>query len=516
MSNEQTRLAILIINESFGDVVEKVTAYLLKHGDSSLLEMIRGAGLKPNKVRKALCVLIQHQLCEYAPHKSGAMLYRVNIAHILLRARFPRYIHVAKATFGDVGELIVEDILRNGQSLMSQASSIQRVGERLESAGVEINDIGGEVRQQFLALVRGHYLHRVPRPNADLLATGDVTSDMPLAQDRFQPPSTEGIQFNSRKRKREEAGDEARPPDVKKAKNQDSMEEPEAKRRKGWPTQAVDAGIFWHVNHCRFHQQFRDEAIVSIAVEKINETAACVMRAALSASQNQVEWGRSSSIGPEIYSLQIEDKLSGHPKLSSKELDQYLHGLVDDQIQFLRRTGDSGGGSYTVNFGHLADVLCQSTIESIVRERFGNKCLRVFRLLLLKKTLEQKQVADLAMVPSKEAKELLYSLLSENYITLQEIPKAGDYAPARTFYLFSVDLPQLARLLLERCYQALGNLMQRRATEMKKNKRLLEKFHEYEAQQLGNSQREEADELLTPAEKDTIQVVKRVISKYVT
>eukprot|EP00731_Ephydatia_muelleri_P016865 Em0009g1289a len=311
---------------------------------SSLLEMIRGAGLKTEQGHSVLGVLLlftMHRICQ----------------------------------------------------------SIQRVGERLESAGVEINDIGGEVRQQFLALVRGHYLHRVPRPNADLLATGDVTSDMPLAQDRFQPPSTEGIQFNSRKRKREEAGDEARPPDVKKAKNQTVWKSQRQREEGGGPPRLSDAGIFWHVNHCRFHQQFRDEAIVSIAVEKINE--------------NQVEWGRSSSIGPEIYSLQIEDKLSGHPKLSSKELDQYLHGLVDDQIQFLRRTGDSGGGSYTVNFGHLADVLCQSTIESI--------------------TLEQKQVADLAMVPSKEAKELLYSLLSENYITLQEIPKAGDYAPARTF-----------------------------------------------------------------------------------
>lgn len=67
-------------------------------------------------------MLIQHQLCEYAPHKSGAMLYRANIEHILLRARFPRYIHAAKTTFGDAGELIVEDILRNGQSLMSQVS----------------------------------------------------------------------------------------------------------------------------------------------------------------------------------------------------------------------------------------------------------------------------------------------------------------------------------------------------------------------------------------------------------
>ena len=33
--------------------------------------------------------------------------------------------------------------------------------------------------------------------------------------------------------------------------------------------------------------------------------------------------------------------------------------------------------------------------------------------------LEQKQVADMAMIPSKEAKELLYVLMAENYVTLQ-------------------------------------------------------------------------------------------------
>lgn len=546
MSNERTRLASLIIKESFGDVVEKVGSYLLKQGDSSLPETIKGTGLKPNKVRKALCVLIQHQLCEYSPHKNGAMLYRVNIEHVLLRARFPRYIHATKVAFGDVGELIVEDILCNGQSLMSQC--LQRVGERLLSAGVESGDIGRIVRDQFLKLVEGHYLQRVSRPNADLVISDDNSDAVPQEQDRFRPPPTEGITFNSRKRNREETGEETGSPHAKKAKKQDSMEEPEAKRRKGqgddetggavMPTQVVDAGIFWHVNYSRFHQQFRDQAIVSIAVEKINETAGCVMNAALAASVNLMDYGRPPSVGYEIYSLQIEDKLGGTPKLSSKELDQYLHVLVDDQVKFLRRTGDSGGGSYTVSihtnvlcdlelscmcevslivlkdFGHLANVLCQSTIESVVRERFGNKCLRVFRLLLLKKALEQKQVADLAMIPSKEAKELLYSLLSENYVTLQEIPKAGDYAPSRTFYLFSVNLPQVARLLRERCYQALGNLMQRRAAEVNKNKRLLEKFNQYTAQQqTNNSQQEEADELLTPAEKDTVQVVKRVIAK---
>ena len=46
-------------------------------------------------------------------------------------------------------------------------------------------------------------------------------------------------------------------------------------------------------------------------------------------------------------------------------------------------------------------------------------CFRVFRLLLMKEMMEQKQVADLAMIPSKEVKEMLYTLLAENFITLQ-------------------------------------------------------------------------------------------------
>ena len=71
------------------------------------------------------------------------------------------------------------------------------------------------------------------------------------------------------------------------------------------------------------------------------------------------------------------------------------------------------------DYQQCAQGLCQATVEGIVRERFSSKCLRVFRLLLLKRVLEQKQVVDMAMIPSKEARELLYSLLAENFISLQ-------------------------------------------------------------------------------------------------
>ena len=58
-----------------------------------------------------------------------------------------------------------------------------------------------------------------------------------------------------------------------------------------------------------------------------------------------------------------------------------------------------------------------SSIHS--NHRFGSRSARIFRLLLRKRHLEQKQVEDFAMIPAKEAKDMLYTLMSENLVLLQ-------------------------------------------------------------------------------------------------
>ena len=90
------------------------------------------------------------------------------------------------------------------------------------------------------------------------------------------------------------------------------------------------------------------------------------------------------------------------------------------------------------------------------------------------------------MIPAKETKEMLYTMFGHNFVhltvsatlmmkpilahilcvmwrslcltcflcsALQEIPKTPDHAPARTFYLFSVDLNQIARMLIVHCHK---------------------------------------------------------------
>jgi DNA-directed RNA polymerase III subunit RPC3 len=80
-------------------------------------------------------------------------------------------------------------------------------------------------------------------------------------------------------------------------------------------------------------------------------------------------------------------------------------------------------------------------VDAVVRERFGGPACRIFRLLLLKRQLEQKQIAEMAMIPVKDTRELLYKLVKVEFVQLQEVARTADHSPSRTFYLWRVRAP---------------------------------------------------------------------------
>ncbi|GCC19835.1 hypothetical protein chiPu_0018562 [Chiloscyllium punctatum] len=190
----------------------------------------------------------------------------------------------------------------------------------------------------------------------------------------------------------------------------------------------------------------------------------------------------------------------------------------DQEMEFVGKSGDSGGGIITDLHRALAS-LARATVESVVQERFGSRSARIFRLLLRKRHLEQKQVEDFAMIPAKEAKEMMYRMLSENYISLQEIPKTPDHAPSRTFYLYTVNLLPTARMILQRCYKTVVNLINRREYETRENKRLLEKSQRIEAimasmQATGaeEQQLQEIEEMITAPEQQQLETLKHNVN----
>ncbi|KAF1425464.1 DNA-directed RNA polymerase III subunit RPC3, partial [Spheniscus mendiculus] len=216
-----------------------------------------------------------------------------------------------------------------------------------------------------------------------------------------------------------------------------------------------DDGIYWQVNIDRFHQHFRDQGIVSAVANRMDQTSSEIVRTMLRMSE--VTTSSSAPYTQPLSSNEIFRSLPAGYNIVKQVLDQYLTLLADDPLEFVGKSGDSGGGMYTVSI--LRGLLrpppsrFRPLIRSPLPRRFGSRCARIFRLLLRKKHLEQKQVEDFAMIPAKEAKDMLYKMLSENFVALQEIPKTPDHAPSRTFYLYTVNVPSSARMLLHRCYK---------------------------------------------------------------
>jgi len=493
MSKVKGLLASQIVKEHFGELVEKISSYLIQNGRRTLKDIVVSLRISREEVKKCISILVHHHLVQFAKNKNQQTEYHIDLDLILRRKRFQKYVYCAKLKHGDVAELIVETLLLNGCDSLSRIA--KRVADRLEvDEGEEKTVDEGLVIQKCKELILAHFLTRVKNPNL----TEECDTDQEDTE-KFTFPQGVGV-----KRKADGSPDQQHT--SKRIRTDDSIVRTE---------QYEDDDIYWQVNFERLDQVFLDQMILDAVSERLDQSASKIVSTML--KMTETERTIVSTATRSISLFDIVKKLPGIPKLEQQEVHQYLSLLSDEKTGgFIIKTDEASGGMYSVNIKKSVEMLCHSSCSTIVQERFGSKACRVFRLLLQKKHLEQKQIGELAMIPFKEVKELLYKLFEERFLKIQEVSKAADYAPSRTFYLFAVDLPQVSRLLVNRCYQAIGNMMVRRQSEMEENKRLLEKNEKIEgilaALSTTNEDTEqvmqELEELITPTEKQQLEKLK--------
>uniref|UniRef100_A0A3Q2Q0E5 DNA-directed RNA polymerase III subunit RPC3 n=1 Tax=Fundulus heteroclitus TaxID=8078 RepID=A0A3Q2Q0E5_FUNHE len=521
MTAQEICLCGLLLREHFGEVVEKVGTHLLRSGAQNLRTIVHETNLSVDLVKKCLCVLVQHGACSFTVGRKGPgspTEYHACGERILRVLRYSRYIYTAKTLYGDTGELIIEELLQRGHVTMS--STVKTVADRLTQNMEEGQSLDySEVSSTFSKLVETHFLQRCPPVGAAGTSGGaapaeaPATPAAPAAAASTAPPTAESFpecytlpQVTLTGRGKRQLVPE------------DGEDQRNAKRAKMTSESHGDEGIYWQVNFERFHQYFRDQAIISAVANKMDQTSSEIVRTILRMSE--VTTSPTATCTKPLSTNEIFRSLPASYNIPRHILDQYLTLLVDDPMEFVGKAGESGGGMFVVNLHKALANLARATLESIVQERFGSRSARIFRLLLRKRHLEQKQVEDFAMIPAKEAKDMLYTLLSHNLVQLQEIPKTPDFAPSRTFYLYTVNQLPTARMLLQNCYKTVANLIERRLFETKENKRLLEKSQRIEAilaslQASGAEpeQLSEVEEMISAPEKQQLDVLRLHVNK---
>lgn len=262
------------------------------------------------------------------------------------------------------------------------------------------------------------------------------------------------------------------------------------------------------IDYDRFHREFSKEAIISFVSEKIDGNAGGIMREMMEISET------SKLVSEDRLCFNLSNPENAHynaalAALPKERVRQYLDLMSKDKTGMLLRQTQG----FMVSREAVLKAVKQKLIESVVFDRFGRDSLRIFRLLIMKSQLEQKQVAELAMTPVKDTRDCLYKMLASNYVHLQEVPRTNEHNPSKTFYLWNVRMSHVESILVMEMYKALRNMKARLAFTMSTHADLLAKKDEDDRIASERGESAKAFSRLTDADNELIGEIHTTIDR---
>ncbi|CAG0882956.1 unnamed protein product [Darwinula stevensoni] len=474
MSLQLVKLCTALIQDIFGSVVSNVVHFLLKSG-SIPLSLIK-VDLPQDKVKQALCTLIQYNLVTFEMGLRGVI----------------EYLLAVKTLHGDEAEMLIEVLLHQGRATMSHIiwnAALKLNNDASKSDGKTISVMA--LMELFKTLASLQFIKRCSNIKP-VAADPSKVMTQTTEKDSFMVPAIDPISLQL----------------ALQAKAENLECQP-------------DDGIYWHVNMKRFDLEFRDQILISAASRRIDEHAGQLEQVLLNIAEERGDPWKPES--PVISFIDIKthiQKVASNSELH-QYMDQYLHVLEEDSMKFIAKRGDAGGGEYVLTLEKCFTQLAWAALESIVMERFGSNAARIFRLIKIKKYVEQDMIQELAMIAGKESKLLTYKLLEGGFVQLKEIRKSlSNTGPNKSFYLFYINLNQVVRMLLELSYKAILNAICRRHMEVDEHYRLLDKqqrldsiLQSLQEQNASQEQMDDIEEMMTPPEKALLENVQAITDK---
>ncbi|XP_013097217.2 DNA-directed RNA polymerase III subunit RPC3 [Stomoxys calcitrans] len=487
MSIDYGNLCSVILKQCFGETVQLVGDCLFAANARTLSNIAKTTKLSRREVSTALGILIKYQLINFQANEVNAFVaeYTLKREEILYILRYSRYVHLIQTMYGSVGAAIAEELLYSGSQTAS--NTLLKC-----MANNEITEKAETIRDTFFQMIRDNYLIKLPMLVTSETGEPDAVPKLHIEDyDLFNPPDIDL-------------------PTLAKIHNGALP-----------ATQLKDTGVFWQLNFKRFHQDFRDSLMISAVERKLGASAGECFKFILKQMYERTDpWQRQYSNPFTVVEVkqQVEKNSSNLDLL--RHLEKYVALIADDSLHFIRKIGEMGGGQYVVDMAPAFESLALACIENVITERFGSKASRIFRVVRMKKYIEQEELQKEAMIPAKEAKLLSYSLFQEQFLQIKTIRKAGGggTGPAKAFYLFYLKHKQITKMLLDICFKALYNDITRSNYEKNEHKRLIEKSQKLDSIVATMKERGESEEYiaeiletLTPPEREILDKVKNRI-----
>ncbi|KAJ1920629.1 RNA polymerase III subunit C82 [Mycoemilia scoparia] len=503
MAEARYQLCRHIISNQFGEVVETVCSLMVKLGRIPLRSIVRESGLTPKKVFDVLVTLIQHGMITHAESIEGGntvAYYSPNLHEILRRARIGIYLKVLHDRLDPDGFKVANLVLQNG---VMTAKQIKR------SMGITAAQKKklAQLQKSILTMVRERILIAV-QPK-DLLTKSDrlisEEKDMKSKESLIITANKlKEIRRQAREKLDYEYDDSAIVGMASRVKRkatgdvgssdlfQDDLYNPSKMHIAGDSSDVVEDDAFFRLNFDKLDVLLRNQQIIQYFARKINTGASAVMKHILRLTEEKVKSCRETSsnritANQIVHSVPADIPLKDTMVMDFEETGnretrhiEYVHAYIEllggDPSGILAKRDERGSGEYQVDFQKAFETLRNKYVDTFIQEHFGSVATRITRVLRAKNKLEEKQVAQFAMLPVGVCRSHLLKLFNLGLVDLHEVAKSSDRFPARTLYFWYINYEKQLDSMLSIAYKQMANLYIRLGYEKSSRSRLLAKM----------------------------------------
>jgi DNA-directed RNA polymerase III subunit RPC3 len=466
-------------------------------------------------VKAALIVLIQHSLVKIIPPmkttdavgKNLKYRYAFEYDRAIYIQRYPRFVEYAQKIYQETGAALIEELLVRGRmgTLEAIKESVECIIRYLSVDGDgETSDDEKKVLVQkavdtMKIMIDDGYIEIVPpiedksisSSKKDIVNKGgeDISASIDFENDELMEPFC--------------------PTDFVEECARSILDLAQYKK-------TFVPGAVWRVNFKMFHAALRAFYLGRLVAERYTQVqfSGAIVSAALkftaakefspkykptyaSEEQKQRMLEEKTIFTPDdimdflppVVLAELKNKAGGaRANLSSSlsSMATFVYPPVIDEVE--EANGHPLGGKFEIATRQLLSYLRSRIFHQIIKDHFGDVAARICSILEAKGHLESEAVAEDAMVPAKDAREILHQLYKSNYISMLYLHQSKQHNPSNAMYLWCVDKKRLKETVLKNVCRALVNLRLRRQHEAQLGKDWIER-----AKLAGNTDENESD-----------------------
>jgi hypothetical protein len=402
---------------------------------------LNGYVTEASSIRAALLVLLQHDVVTVDKQDNHRHVYTVQPHNARLFTRYPRIVEYVKKVMDETAAAIVETLLLEGK-LTTVDAIMKTVNNLSEVPKSDRYTHRQAVVETLHRMVEGSFVIQVPplneNANGDSKAAGASLDDPAIVAMLSKEPYKTTL-----------------------------------------PRQAA-----WKVNWQLITNSLRAFCLGRLVAERYGHrvvSAGSIVSAALkfqtyNPSEQQFSPQDIVSYLPKPVQQAFEKKPGGLNSNLSKslvELSLLDYPCVIEEIEEAR--GHPEGGKFSVSTLKLVKHLRDRTIHQFLFDCHGDVAARIMSVLRVQGACEAEPLAEAAMVPAKDTREILHRLYRENLVQLLNLQQGKQHNPASMIFLWSVDHKQLLRSTRDKVCTAMTNMRLRRQHESEIGKAWIER-----------------------------------------